>query len=98
MYQFWMCWTVSQDAGISFFELAFHDGAGFPADSYDGGLVRMFDRFVSGVFVLVVAGFMYFMARNGRKRELQNARFHKTMLNAGLVPADPKSTESNDAG
>ena len=98
IYQFWMCWTVSQSSGASFAELLSHDGAGFPADSYDGGLVRMFDRFATGFCVLIVGGFMYFMARTERKRDLQNARFHDTMFNAGLVPPDPKSTKSQAGG
>ncbi len=98
MYQFWMCWKVSQNSGSSFRELMFHDSAGFPADSYDGGLVRMLDRFVTGFCVLMAGGFMYFIGRTGRKRELQNARFHKTMLKAGLIPPVPNSTESQDNG
>ena len=81
---------------MSFSELVSHDSAGFPADTYDGGFVRMFDRFVSGFLLLVAAGFMYFITRSVRKRELQNARFHETMLRAGLVSPDPKSTESQD--
>jgi hypothetical protein len=94
LYQFGMCWKVSQNSGVSFAELLSHDGRGFPAATYDGGLVRMFDRFVTGFCVLVAGGFMYFITRAGRKRDLQNARIHDAMLKAGLVSPDPKSIDS----
>ena len=97
-YQFWMCWTVSRNSGVSFAELVFHDGSGFPAPAYDGAFVRMFDRFVTGFFFVVVAGFLLFLARSSRKRQLQNHRFHMTMLDAGLVPHAPGSTDTQAGG
>lgn len=90
-YQFWMCWKVSNSSGVSFAELLSQDGAGFPAATYDGALVRMFDRLVTGFCILMAGGFIYFILRAGRKRDLQNARIHETMLKAGLLSNDPKS-------
>lgn len=91
VYQFWMCWLVSESSGTSFGELFAHDSAGFPADSYDGGFVQMFDRFVTGFCLLMAAVFMYFISAMMRKRDLQNHRIHQAMVRAGLIPPDEES-------
>ena len=97
-YQFWMCWSISQDSATPFLQLIAQDAAGFPADVYDGDFVRMFDRFVTGFCALIIAGFVYLMGRSERKRQLQNHRFHTAMLNAGLVPPDPSSADKHNGG
>ena len=93
-----MFWKVSSVSGTSFAELLSHDTAGFPAESYSGGFVQTFDRFVNGFCALLIAAFTFFMARGDRKRESQNHRFHNVLLNAGIVSPDPEQSDTPTGG
>jgi len=88
LYQFGMCWKISSATETPIADILFHDIRGFPADSYSGAFVRVFDRLVTGFFVLMMSVFLLLMGRSDRKHAKLHSRLLDGLHDTGVVQGE----------